>query len=92
MKVMIKGIGDLRDYFGKAPREVALSETACLRDLLLRIEQDWGTKLPAYLWDFEKHQFRGPVVLVLNKKVIRSLDAPLQDGMEIHIVRAIAGG
>ncbi len=92
MKVIIKGIGDLRDYFGKAPREVALPEHAYLRDLLLYIEQEWGTNLPAYLWDFEKHQFRGPVFLVLNNKVMQNLDAPLRDGMEIHIMRAIAGG
>ncbi len=92
MKVIVKGIGDLRDYFGKESREIALPENARVKDLLQCIEQHWGAGFPAYLWDFEKHQFRGPVVLVMNKKAIQDLDAPLQDGVEISIMRAIAGG
>jgi len=92
MKVIVKGIGDLKDYFGKEPREVELPQPACIRDLLMSIEQLWGTRFPPYLWDFEKHQFRGPVALVVNGKVVQNLDTPLQEGIEINIMRAVAGG
>ncbi len=92
MKVIIKGIGDLADYLGKEPREVELQKEARVRDLLQAIEQNWGAGLPPYLWDFAKHQFRGPVVLVMNNKAVQNLDALLQEGSEIRILRAVAGG
>jgi sulfur carrier protein ThiS len=92
MNVVLKAIGDLKDYLGKEPREVELPQNARVRDLLKYIEQHWGAGLPAYLWDFKKHQFRGPIVLVINKKAVQDLEAPLQDGIEISIMRAIAGG
>ena len=92
MKVSVKGIGDLKEYFVKEPREVELPEGARVCDLLQCIGQIWGSGLPKYLWDFEQNQFRGPVVLVVNKKAVQDLDASLQDGTEISIMRAIAGG
>jgi molybdopterin converting factor small subunit len=92
MKVTLKAIGDLREYLGREAWVVELADPACIRDLLERIEQDWGAGFPAYLWDFEKHQFRGPVFVVINKKAVLDLDAPLQDGTEVQILRAIAGG
>ena len=92
MKVVVKGIGDLREYFGREPRELELPEGARVSDLLQRIGQVWGAGLPRYLWDFEKSQFRGPVLLVVNKKAVLDLDASLREGTEISIMRAIAGG
>jgi sulfur carrier protein ThiS len=92
MNVVIKGIGDLKDYLGKEPREVELPQNARVKDLLMSVEQHWGSGFPPYLWDFEKHQFRGPIVLVINKKAVQDLESLLQDGIEISIMRAIAGG
>jgi sulfur carrier protein ThiS len=92
MKVIVRGIGDLAEYFGKEPREVELPKDGRVRDLLQVIEQHWGAGLPAYLWDFEKHRFRGPVALVMNNKAVQDPDAVLEDGIEIRIMRAIAGG
>ncbi len=56
------------------------------------IEQVWGAGFPAYLWDFDKHQFRGPIVLVMSNKAVQDLDTLLPDGIEIRILRAVAGG
>lgn len=92
MNVIIKGIGDLKDYFGKEPQIVELPQNGLVRELLKCIEAQWGTRFPPYLWDFEKHQFRGPVYLVVNSKVVEDLDTKLQEGVEIRIMRAIAGG
>ncbi len=92
MKVIVKGIGDLAEYLGKEPRLFELREGARVRDLLLMIEQGWGAGFPAYLWDFDKHQFRGPIVLVMSNKAVQDLDTLLPDGIEIRILRAVAGG
>lgn len=92
MIVTVRGIGDLSEYFGKQPRAVELAEGARIRDLLERIEVLWGAGLPAYLWDFEQHRFRGPVVMVINKKAVMDMDAPLSDGIQVGIMRAVAGG
>ena len=92
MIVIVKVIGDLKDYFGKEPHEIELPEHARVRELYQRIEQFWGAEFPPYLWDFEKHQFRGPIFLVMNKKALQDLDAALENGSEINIIRAIAGG
>jgi sulfur carrier protein ThiS len=92
MKINLRAIGDLREYLDKKPREVELPENARVRDLLQFIEQHWGAGFPAYLWDYEKHAFRGPVFLVVNEKVVLDWDAPLQEGMEVRIMRAVAGG
>ena len=92
MKVIVRAIGDLRDYLGRGSQEIELSEDACVRDLLLAIEIRHGAGLPGYLWDFQKHQFRGPVVLVVDKKAVQDFNTPLKDGLEITVMKAIAGG
>jgi hypothetical protein len=45
MNVIVKGIGDLKDYFGKEPLEVELPQNAQVNDFLMNIEQHWGAKL-----------------------------------------------
>jgi molybdopterin converting factor small subunit len=92
MNVKVKGIGDLRDYFGKEPQDFELPEGAILKDLLQNIEDRLGTNLPAYLWDFQRHLFRGPVVIAINNKAVQKLDTPLKNGMVVCILRALAGG
>ena len=92
MNVIVQAIGDLKNYFGKEPHEVHLPEDAHVRELMIHIEQLWGAAFPPYLWDFEKHQFRGPIYLVVDNKAVQDLSTPLQDGLKISIIRAIAGG
>lgn len=48
MKVILKPIGDLRDYFGREPQEIELPHQAVVRDLLEVIAERWG-KRPAYV-------------------------------------------
>jgi molybdopterin converting factor small subunit len=92
MKIRLKSIGDLREYFGREPQEIELPENAVMRDLFPVIEERWGTVLPAYLWDREKKRFRGTVALLVEKRVIHDFKTPLKDGMEIQLLKAIAGG
>lgn len=92
MKITLKTIGDLRDYLGREPQEIDLPENAIIKDLLLWIEDHYHTKLPAYLWDSQEHQFRGPVVLIINEKVIFDVNRPLAEGLEVSVMKALVGG
>jgi molybdopterin converting factor small subunit len=92
MKITLKTIGELRDYLGREPQEVDLPENAIIKDLLRWIEDHYGSKLPAYLWDSQEHQFRGPVVLIINKKVIFDVNTPLAEGFEVKVIKALVGG
>lgn len=92
MKVLLKPIGDLRDYLGREPQELLLADNAILQDLLNAISERWGESLPPYLWDSGKKKFRGPVYFVVDNKVIRDLNTPLQDGVEVILLKALAGG
>ena len=92
MQIRLKTVGDLRDYFGKAPLEIELADGASFGDLQAFIGTRWGAKLPSYMWDAQKRQFRGAVFFVLDKHVVQDLDKPLEDGGEVMLVRAISGG
>lgn len=92
MRIILKPIGDLRDYFGREPLEIELPENATVKDLLTIIGKDWGTKLPTYLWDAQKGAFRGAVYLVVDNKVLKDLRAPLHDGIEVILLKALSGG
>jgi len=92
MRIFLKAIGDLRDYFGHNTEIIELPEGAVAQDLLDAIHVRWGASLPAYLWCQQTHQFKGPVLMVVEKKAIRDLTIPLIEGMEIFLFRAVAGG
>ena len=92
MKIRLKSIGDLRDYFGREPQEIELPADASVRALLAAIGERWGSALPPYLWDPEKGQFRGAVFLLADQHVIQDMETPLRDGQEIVLMRALSGG
>lgn len=92
MKIWLKSIGDLRDYFGREPQEIDLDEKATLNDLLLAIDERWGEELPGYLWDSKKKHFRGSVFFVIEEVVVQDFRSPLQDQSQVTLFRAISGG
>ena len=92
MKITFVSVADLREYFGRAPVELQLPAGATLRDVLAEVDQRWGAQLPGYLWDREQQSFRGPIFLLLNKKVVRDFGAALCDGQEVVVMHALAGG
>ena len=92
MRIRLKTVGDLREYFGKAPQEIALADGASFADLQALIGSRWGAGLPRYMWDIEKQKFRGAVFFVLDKHVVQDLDTRLENGGEVMLVRAISGG
>jgi hypothetical protein len=92
MRVWLKSVGDLREYFGRETAEIELPEQATIQDLLLAIHQRWGASLPAYLWDGQAKEFRGPVVLLIDNTLILEKSTPLLDGMLVNVMKALAGG
>jgi sulfur carrier protein ThiS len=92
MKIRLTSIGDLRDYFGHEQQEIELDSGATIQDLLLVIDDYWGTVLPPYLWDTREKRFRGPVFFLINKEVVQDMQTPLQNGLEVLIMRALVGG
>jgi molybdopterin converting factor small subunit len=92
MKIWLKSIGDLRDYFGREPQEISLDEKATLRDLLLMVDERWGEELPGYLWDPKKKYFRGSIFFIINEEVVQDLQTPLQDKSQVTLFRAMSGG
>lgn len=92
MKIVLKSIGDLRDVFGKEPQEMELPDGANAGHLLAGIEERFGKRIPAYMWDYESHKFRGPIVLLIDKKVVQNDRTPLRDGLEVTIMKALMGG
>ena len=92
MRVTIQAVGDLREYFGRDPVEIDLPDGVVVRALLDALDARWGASLPGYLWDREARRFKGPVMLVVDKKAVQDESASLADGIEVRLMRAIAGG
>ncbi len=92
MRITFKSIGDLRDYFGREPQEIEFQENSVLKDVLGWITEHYEATLPAYMWNAQEHQFRGPVVLIINKKVATDMNTPLTDGLEVTVMKALVGG
>ena len=85
-------VADLREYFGREPVELQLPEDATLHSLLQVIDQRWGPQLPAYMWDSDQCAFRGPILLLVDKKVVLDHSTALCDGQEVTVMHALAGG
>jgi hypothetical protein len=92
MKIFLKSIGDLRDYFGRGPQEVELADGSSFEDLLEHIGVRWGPNLPRYLWDAQKKRFRGAVYFLMHGQVVQDFGSPLEDGGEVVLMRALSGG
>ena len=92
MEINLKGTGILQEYFGKETHVLELPDDSSVQDLLVKIEEGWGNRLPAYLWNYSEHHFRGPVVLVLDNVVVRDFSVLLKDGSTVQLVKALAGG
>jgi len=92
MQIILRSIGDLREYFGRDPQPIALPEGALVEDLLRFIGERWGPTLPGYMWEPQASRFRGPFLLVIGGKAVRDPRSPLEDGVEIRVMNSLAGG
>ena len=92
MTITLRCLGPLRDYFGRELQTVELPDHATARDLLQWIEEHCAAGFPQYLWDYERHQFRGPVALAIDSGLVLDLNLSLHEGCEVRVMYAVAGG
>ncbi len=92
MQVYLTCIGDLQAYFGREPHRIELPADASIAALYLAIDERWGKGLPPYLWDPERRRFKGPVYLIIDGKIVSDVSTPLQDGAQVKLMKALAGG
>ena len=92
MRITFVSVADLREYFGREPVNLELPDDATVDSLLQVIAQRWGSQLPAYMWDSNRCIFRGPVLLLVNQKVVLDHSTALRDGQEVTVMHALAGG
>jgi molybdopterin converting factor small subunit len=90
--VRVTAFGRLREVFGSDEHRVQLAEGATLAALLVALEDSFGDRLPASLWNRREHRFRGPVVLSVGGRIARGRDTALAEGEEIRIHQALVGG
>lgn len=80
----------LRRFLDAPPREL---EAGSAREALDRLREQ-QPRLAAYLMD-ERGRVRTHVAVFVAGRLLRSaeeLDAPLADGVEIHLLQALSGG
>jgi sulfur carrier protein ThiS len=92
LRITFASVADLREYFGREPVALQLPEDATLHSLLQVIDERWGPTLPAYMWDSTQCAFRGPILLLVNKKVVLDFSTVLCEGQEVTVLHALAGG
>ena len=92
MRIQVTAFGGLCEHFGRETHEVDLPDGATLADLLVRVEEQWGDRVPASLWNSREHRFRGPVVIKVGERATRDRTAVLSDGQEVRLYRALVGG
>ena len=92
MKIRLEGTGALKEYMGDSIHEIELHNNAVIADLYPEINTRWGTALPPHIWNPEKEQFRGAVVVVINKTPTRDIGLRLNHGDHVQLVKALTGG
>ncbi len=65
---------------------------AGLPDLLEAIGRRHGPRLPAQLWDQQRHRFAPPVVAFAGGVKLDDHAHPLQDGQEVKFLLMMGGG
>lgn len=92
MEITLRCLGPLRDHFGRELLAAQLPDNSMASDLLQWIEEHCAAAFPRYLWDFEKHRFRGPIAFSIDGTLLLDWNMPLRDGCEVSVMYAVAGG
>lgn len=91
MRINIRAFGPLKHYLGEDRQQVELPEGATLQDLMHVVDTNWGEVLPPQLWDAEKKQFHG-VIILADSTQMQELDTPLKENQEVYLVKVMVGG
>lgn len=92
MQVTVIPSGLLQDYFGTGSHTIELKAGARLEDLLAVINCRWSGILPRSVWSAEKTCFRGNVMMISDRKLLKDKSTPLANDQVIKIVKSLIGG
>lgn len=94
MKVKVVFRGPLQDWTGTGSAELELPENALFGDLLTRVGETFGTRLPRGLWKKKEKTFAFPIMGLAEETqtVLTYPDQPLPPGNTIALVLALSAG
>jgi molybdopterin converting factor small subunit len=92
MKITVRFLGILSDYFRTPKVELQLPSEATQRDLLKALGNRFGKQLSKKLWNNAENRFLVGVHMAGKNGDIDDPDTPLSDNDEINILLPIAGG
>jgi sulfur carrier protein ThiS len=92
MRVCVKALGQMKQFLGEGSLEIELPEEATVKDFLRFLHENWRERFPAYLWNAKQRRFRGPVVIMVDRNVVRDPDTRLSDLCEIELHKVVVGG
>jgi len=82
----------MKEHLGVKRLDIHLADGATLENLMEYFDTHLSSIIPQFLWNKQKKEFRGPVLISIDQKVVRVLQTPLKDGQEIRLVKAATGG
>lgn len=92
MRVTVRLTGIIRHHAGVKEKTYELPEGAVAVDLLRRVGEDFGHRMPRRLWDADEGRFH-PIIKVSRRGTPFLEDGdPLRDGDEVYIISRMAGG
>ncbi len=92
MKIRVNFLGMLSNHTGVESVEFDLSDDADYGDLLEKIADRFGDKLPKSLWSAGKKEFKKPINAIGSNGDIEERDTPLAGHDEIHFLMPVSGG
>lgn len=92
MRVKVRFTGMIRHYVGEKERDYDLPEGSTAGDLLLLLGREYGSRMPAHMWNRERERFHPLVIAMRKGEPLHGEDGPLRDGDEIFLLSRLAGG
>lgn len=92
MHITLMIIGCMEQYFTQRAFTVELADGAVLLDLMPHFEQRLQPEIAQPYWNFTRHCFRGPVLVMLDSTALWDMQTPLRHGQTLHVKRLLTGG
>lgn len=92
IKVKLHFMGPLADFTGEKEATIELPNGSKFRDLLKKIDERFGKKLPEMFYANGQYKM---LLLMLNLRDIhpeKDVERPLADGDSLHVIPPVGGG
>jgi hypothetical protein len=82
----------MKKYFKEGPVTIKMISGATLEDFFVYFHNHLSRSLPDFFWNTKKKRFRGPIIVMLDNKVVTDPKTPLEHGNSIKLFKALVGG